>query len=105
MQTSWDKNQQNAIDEVLSGHILFETQTCPFCIKVRIEMMRLGMTVRSCNINADPQNRITLVAGGGKSQVPCLKIPMADGVEQWLYESDDIIDYLNQVHPFSDQIK
>lgn len=40
----------------------------------------------------DP-GRAELLAGGGKLQVPCLKIPEAGGV-RWLYESSDILQFL-----------
>lgn len=35
-----------------------------------------------------------LVRGGGKTQVPCLRIENETGDVQWMYESDDIIQYL-----------
>jgi glutathione S-transferase len=35
------------------------------------------------------------VQGGGRATVPCLKIRRGDEVE-WLYESRDIIDYLDR---------
>jgi len=33
--------------------------------------------------------------GGGKTQVPCLRIEQAGGEVEWMYESDDIIRYLS----------
>ncbi|HBH35017.1 MAG TPA: glutaredoxin, partial [Gammaproteobacteria bacterium] len=36
---------------------------------------------------------------GGKYQTPCLKITDSDGSVQWMYESKDIIDYLDQRFP------
>ena len=35
-----------------------------------------------------------LVAGGGRLKVPCLQIREADGQERWLYDSKDIVSYL-----------
>ena len=37
---------------------------------------------------------LELTNGGGKKQVPCLRIDEADGTSNWLYEAQDIIDYL-----------
>jgi glutathione S-transferase len=37
-----------------------------------------------------------LIQKGGKKQVPCLKI-IENGQESWLYESGDIIKYLNKI--------
>ncbi len=43
-----------------------------------------------------PKNKAELIAGGGKKQVPCLRIDSENGDVQWMYESDDIIHYLKQ---------
>ena len=40
------------------------------------------------------QNNADLIAGGGKSQVPCLRIETGSGDVRWLYESIDIVRYL-----------
>lgn len=37
-----------------------------------------------------------LISGGGKGQVPCLRIEDETGRVEWMYESDDIIDYIRQ---------
>ena len=37
---------------------------------------------------------LELINGGGKKQVPCLRIDEADGKSKWMYEAQDIIDYL-----------
>ena len=56
--------------------------------------------MRSNNIDinlcstSDRQNAMDLLNGGGKTQVPCLRIDNPDGETQWMYESDDIINYL-----------
>ena len=36
-----------------------------------------------------------LKTGGGKTQVPCLKITSGEQ-ETWMYESDDIVRYLDE---------
>ena len=41
-----------------------------------------------------PENSADLIAGGGKSQVPCLRIEDENGGVSWMYESIDIIRYL-----------
>jgi hypothetical protein len=38
--------------------------------------------------------RVELLAGGGRLKVPCLRVVDAAGGESWMYESKDIIDYL-----------
>lgn len=43
---------------------------------------------------SDGTHAKALMQGGGKTQVPCLRIEQADGKVEWMYESDDIIRYL-----------
>ncbi len=62
---------------------------CPFCRKVLSYMERQGIEIPLRDITANPGDRSTLQNVGGKVQVPCLFI---DGKP--LYESDDIIAYL-----------
>lgn len=80
--------------KLIPGHQLFHFNTCPFCIKTRLALWSMGLKVPLKNIRLKPSNRAELVAGGGKKQVPCLRIKAADGSVRWLYESADIISYL-----------
>ena len=43
---------------------------------------------------SERDNHVALMRGGGKGQVPCLRIESELGQVQWLYESDDILDYI-----------
>ena len=57
------------------------------------------MALRSINIELrdimnDELARQELLQGGGKAVVPCLRIKNGDSVD-WLYESMDIIRYLD----------
>ena len=72
---------------------LYLSSTCPFCIKVvrAAEAMGLREEEDYRIIDAAPgtPGRKKVVDTGGKAMVPFLM----DG-EHWMYESDDIIDYL-----------
>ena len=52
-----------------------------------------GIDIELRNIHADPQALYDLRNGGGSTTVPCLRIQRGTDV-QWLYESQDIIEYL-----------
>ena len=59
-------------------------------------------TIKALNIDIEIRDTLEeskyhqeLLAGGGMTQVPCLRIENGDSV-QWMYESADIIKYLNQ---------
>jgi glutaredoxin len=75
---------------------LYHFSTCPFCIKVRHEMARLSLPIRLRDAQHDAVNRADLLQGGGKVQTPCLQITDSQGNVQWMYESNDIIKYLQQ---------
>ena len=68
---------------------LFMKPTCPYCIKVMNFMSENNITIPLRDIVADESAAETLIAIGGKRQVPCLLI---DGKP--LYESGDIIEWL-----------
>lgn len=72
---------------------LYYKPTCPFCRRVLAVVDRLGIQVELLDIH-EGDNQATLVALGGKSQVPYL-IDTDNNVA--MYESDDIVTHL-QTH-------
>jgi glutaredoxin len=74
---------------------LYQFYACPFCIKTRRALHRLNVPVETRDAQHDPVHRAALETGGGKVQVPCLRID-AGGDTRWLYESNEIIAYLEQ---------
>lgn len=87
---------QRQVDLECGKLALYHFKTCPFCIKVRHEMGRLSLPIELRDAQHDPEHRDTLLQGGGKIQTPCLRITDAHGQVQWMYESNDIIRYLQQ---------
>jgi glutaredoxin 2 len=81
---------ENQID----GHQLYYFSTCPYCIFVRLALWWLDLKIPLKDIMFNPANNTDLIAGGGKSQVPCLHIVSENGNVRWMYESIDIIRYL-----------
>ena len=75
---------------------LYYFASCPFCIKVRIQLALLGVHLPLKNIKTSPDKKEALIEGGGKKQVPCLRIQKANDDVQWLYESTDIVRYFKQ---------
>ena len=88
--------EQAKVDDACEKLALYQFRTCPFCIKVRKELARLGLNVELRDAQLDPAHKKALQEGGGRVKVPCLKITHDDGHEEWMYESDDIIAYLHQ---------
>lgn len=90
------EQEQALIDQKTSRLTLFEMVACPFCVKVRREIKRLGLNIERVDVKRSDVDMNTLVTEGGKFQVPCLCIENEKNKE-WLYESDDIINYLRNL--------
>ncbi len=89
-----DAESQQKIDEQTQKLTLYHYKTCPFCIKTRREMKRLSLNIEKRDAQKDEQNRKALLDGGGKIQVPSLKIEEDGGTTRWIYDSEKIIQYL-----------
>ena len=85
---------QQVIDSSVADLVLYQYHACPFCVKVRREMKRLGVKIELRDPKRSDSAREELINGGGKLKVPCLRIE--DSETQWLYESDAIIAYLGK---------
>lgn len=77
------------------NYTLYQYDGCPYCHRVRRFLADNDIAVELRDTLRDPQARQELIAGGGLSMVPCLRIER-DGEVTWLYESLDIIDYLRR---------
>jgi len=86
--------QQARVDAVTANMQLYQYLACPFCVKTRRAIRRLGLRIETRDALHDPDYRKELEEQGGKQQVPCLKITHPDGRVDWRYESSDIIAYL-----------
>ena len=75
---------------------LYQTQACPYCAVVRHAINRLELEIEQRDIFVSHANRADLLSGGGKTQVPCLRIESSTGQIEWLYETADIIQYLER---------
>ena len=90
------EQEQAAVDEACRQLALYQFRSCPFCIKVRKEMARLGLKIEIRDAQLDPDRRRELEEGGGKVKVPCLLIEHDDGRQEWLYESNAINAWLHR---------
>jgi len=73
---------------------LYQFQQCPFCIKTRRTIRKLGLNIELRDARNDPHWNSELINEGGRYQVPCLRLVKDDGSIEWMYESDDINQYL-----------
>ncbi|MGR5252322.1 glutaredoxin family protein [Vibrio astriarenae] len=86
---------QQAADEKAKDLTLYQFEACPFCVKVRREIKRQSINLALKDAKNDEVARQELLEGGGRVKVPCLKITK-HGEETWMYESSDIVAYLQK---------
>jgi len=87
-------DDQLAVDTATRALALYHYDSCMYCARVRGVIARLGLNIELRDIMRDPQHRQALLAGGGRTTVPCLRI--ADGIDvRWMYESNEIVAYLS----------
>jgi len=88
-------DQKNAI-ELAQNMSIYQYFACPFCIKTRRAVRRLNIPIdyRDAQVRGS-EHRNMLEKEGGMIKVPCLRIE-ENGQTTWMYESSDIIAYLNE---------
>ncbi|OKY24801.1 MULTISPECIES: glutaredoxin family protein [Thalassotalea] len=86
--------QKADIAQATENMSLYQLPACPFCVKVRRAMKRNGIALPLQNINKSDEANQALIEQGGKRKVPCLRIEHDNNSVEWLYESNDIINYL-----------
>ncbi len=91
-----DAQLQKEVDASTAHLSLYQLPACPFCVKTRRAIKRFGLNIELRNINQNESFREELIREGGKRTVPCLKITNEDQSVTWMYESGDIINYLEK---------
>jgi glutaredoxin len=86
---------QKHTEKDLKSLTLYQFFACPFCIKTRRAMHKLNLPVQKRNVSKGSTYREELLQGGGAVKTPCLRIENS-GQTIWLYESSEIIKYLQQ---------
>ena len=89
-----NKAQQADVIKSASNLSLYQFNSCPFCVKTRRAMRRLNLPITTLDAK-QPEHRNDLLNQGGSGKVPCLRIEES-GKVRWMYESNDIISYLEQ---------
>lgn len=85
---------QEEINRQTAALTLYQYQACPFCVKVRRAMKRQTLNIEIRDVKRSDDAKEELLAGGGLLKVPCLRIDNAEAGVQWMYESGDIISFL-----------
>ena len=89
-----DEDEQIKVNKEAQNLSLYQFHACPFCVKTRRCIRQLDLPIEYRDAKNDIEFRNELKTQGGQIKVPCLRIEENNEVE-WMYESDDIIHYLN----------
>ena len=89
-------DEQQRIDAQTAGLALYEMPACPYCCMVQRRIRKLGLNITVRDVYEDDDAYNTLVAATQRSQVPCLYISAPDEEPRWLFESEDIVDWLEE---------
>lgn len=89
-----EASEQASIDAQTSKLALYQYAACPFCVKVRRAMKRSALNIETRDAKRSEKFKEELVKGSGQLKVPCLRIEEDNGDVSWMFESSDIIDYL-----------
>lgn len=89
---------QRELDLRTANLSLYQFEACPFCVKVRRALRRNGLNIELRDARKVELHRDELLQGGGKVKVPCLRIDEGEGEVRWMYESSDIINYLEKTY-------
>ncbi|OED36040.1 hypothetical protein AB834_03395 [PVC group bacterium (ex Bugula neritina AB1)] len=93
---SREETDKSRVDSLTQNLTLYEFRACPFCVKVRRKIRYLQLNIQTKDAKRDPIARQELSDNGGKIKVPCLRISKDDPQDTWMYESSDIIRYLEE---------
>ncbi len=89
------EHEQASVNRLAASLTLYDLKNCPYCHRVRKHLKQLNVDVQEKNLKRCHIYQKELLSGGGRAQVPCLKIEKKSGTK-WLYESSDIIRYLDE---------
>ena len=88
------EDKQLAAQQEADNLSIYQFYACPFCVKTRRTVHALNINIEYRDAKNNEIHRTELLEKGGEIKVPCLRIE-EDGTSRWLFESSDIINYLN----------
>ena len=92
-----EKIDQDRIDKETKNLTIYQFEACPFCVKVRRFIRKNSLKIDIKDAKNNKTFKEELVNMGGKHKVPCLRIDKINSKTEWLYESNEIIKFLNKL--------
>ena len=90
-----DNVLQTKINKITTDYKLYQYNACPFCVKVRRFFKRESLSIDLVDAKQESFKQ-ELIHNGGKQKVPCLKVELKNKSVRWIYESNDIIEFISK---------
>ena len=90
-----DNVLQTKINKITTDYKLYQYNACPFCVKVRRFCKRESLSIDLVDAKQESFKQ-ELIHNGGKQKVPCLKVELKNKSVRWIYESNDIIEFISK---------
>jgi len=87
---------QAVIDAKTAKMSLYQFNACPFCVKTRRQIRKKSLNIELRDAKNNMAFKDELLTQGGKHKVPCLRIENGTQDITWLYESNEINDFLEK---------
>jgi len=88
------KAEQQSVDQACAKLQIYQFAGCPFCFRVNRAISFLQLNIQRHDTIQHLDKAHELEHHGGSGQVPCLRIEHSKRNIQWMYESGDIVTYL-----------
>ena len=90
-----DISSQNLVNKITKHYKLYQYNACPFCVKVRRFLKKESINIELINAKNDLFKK-KLIQNGGILKVPCLRVESQKKQVKWIYESNEIIDFISK---------
>jgi glutaredoxin len=90
-----DISSQDLVNKITKHYKLYQYNACPFCVKVRRFLKREAINIELIDAKNDVFKK-KLIKNGGMLKVPCLRVGSKKNQVEWIYESNEIIDFISR---------
>ena len=90
-----DISSQDLVNKITKHYKLYQYNACPFCVKVRRFLRKKSINIEFIDAK-DEFNKKDLIQNGGILKVPCLRVESKKNQVKWIYESNEIINFISQ---------
>jgi glutaredoxin len=90
-----DKSSQDLVNKMTKSFKLYQYHACPFCVKIRRFCKKESINIELIDAKMEIFKK-DLIKNGGVLKVPCLRVVSTKNQVKWIYESNQIIDFISK---------